>query len=313
MEKNSKIYIAGHNGLLGSAIKRTLEKEGYSNLLYRSSSELDLRYQSETFKFFDKEKPDYVFFAAAKVGGVKVNDALRADFIYDNIQIQNNIIHAAWKNKVEKLLFIGSNCIYPQMAPQPLNEDSLLEGHVEPTNEAYAIAKISGIKMCQAFNYQYGTNFVTIIPASLFGPGDNFDLESSHVTPALIRKFHEAKISENPHLTLWGTGNSRREIMYVDDAADACIFIMKNYNNSEIINAGIKVDYTIKEIAQMVKEVVGYEGSFSFEGKKKSGIKQKLLDSSKISKIGWRPKHSIREGLEKTYEWFKRQPLPQIL
>ncbi len=304
MEKNSKIYIAGNTGLVGSAIERELKKQGYANIIGNASKEIDLRNQKRVEEFFEQNHPEYVFMAAAKVGGVKANVEYPADFIYDNTQIQNNLIMSAWRNGVKKFCFLGSNCIYPKAAPQPYKEESFLQGRVEETNEPYAIAKINGIKLGQSLNIQHGFNFITVIPASLFGPNDNFDLQQSHLVPALIRKFHEAKLN-NKEVQLWGTGESRREIMHVDDAAKACIFLMNNYDSLEIVNVGVDQDYSIKEIAEIVKKVTDYNGKINFEGGERSGIKRKLLDSTKARLLGWKPDLNIEEGLKKTYEWFK--------
>lgn len=304
MEKNSKIYIAGHRGLVGSSIKRKLEKEEYKNLIFKKHSELDLTDQKATQEYFLREKPDYVFDAAAKVGGIYANNTYKADFIYENLQIQNNIIHSSYKVGVKKLLFMGSNCIYPRDCPQPMKEEHLLSGKLEPTNEGYALAKIAGIKMCQFYNEQYGTDFISIIPPNLFGPNDNFDAMNSHFVPALIRKFHEAKKEGRKEVVLWGSGNPKRELMHVDDLADAAVFLMKNYNSSEPINIGTGEDMSIKDIAGLVKKVVGFEGEIIFDKKNPDGMPRKLLDSSKINSLGWEPKTSIEEGLEKTYKWF---------
>ncbi len=305
MEKNAKIYVAGHNGLLGSALVRELKRQGHNNLVLKPRSELDLRDQAATQEFFGNEKPEYVFLAAAKVGGIETNRTLTGEFIYDNLQMQANVLHSAWKNNVKKLLFLGSNCIYPKNCPQPMKEEYILSGPIEPTNEPYAIAKISGIKMCQAYNKQYGTNFISVIPASLYGPNDNFDPVDSHFTAALIRKFCEAKNSGKKEVVLWGTGKPRREIMYVDDAARACIFLMHNYNSSEPINAGFGiVDVTIREVAQMLKEIVRFEGEIKFETSKPDGVMQKLLDSSKINALGWKPEMALKEGIKLTYDWY---------
>lgn len=305
MDKDLRIYVAGHTGLLGSAIVRELKRQGYNNLILKTKSELDLKDQKSVEEFFEKEKPDYVFLAAAKVGGIKANMDFPAEFIYDNMQMQNNVIHNSWKSGVKKLLFLGSNCIYPKEGRQPFSEDSLLNGRVEETNEAYAIAKIAGIKMCEFYNMQYGTRFITAIPATLFGPNDKFSLERSHFIPALIRKFHEAKIKNEKEVRLWGTGESMREIMYVDDAARACLLLMNDDYSHEVINAGSGIEMPIKDIAEMIKEVVGFSGGIAFDKNKISGVKRKLLDSTKIRLLGWKPETGIREGLEITYSWFK--------
>lgn len=306
MKKNSKIYIAGHTGLVGSSIKRKLEKEGYINLLFRTSSELDLRDQKATEEFFLREKPEYVFDAAAKVGGIKANSEKKADFIYDNLQIQNNIIYSSYKFGIKKLLFLASNCIYPKNCKQPMKEEFILTGPPEPTNDAYAIAKIAGIAMCQSYNSQYKQNFISVIPTNLFGPNDNFDLETSHFVAAQIRRFHEAKLNKKDFI-LWGTGKPRREIMHVDDAADACLFLMQNYDSSEPINAGIGYDFSIKEISGLIKKIIGFEGKTILDKTKSDGIKRKLLDSSKINALGWKPKINLEDGLRETYEWFVKK------
>lgn len=304
MEEKAKIYVAGHKGLVGSAIKRELERRGYKNLIFKDSGELDLRRQRETEEFFLKEKPEYVFVAAAKVGGIKANMSYPADFIYDNLQIQSNIIHSAYKSGVKKLLFIASNCMYPKDCPQPMKEEFLLTGPLEPTNEGFAIAKIAGTRMCRYYNEQYKTNFIVVVPSSMFGPNDNFDPVNSHFIPSLIRKFHEAKLKNEKKVELWGTGNARREMMYADDFADACIFLMDNYNSSEIINIGPGKDLSIKELAEIARKIIGYEGEIIFDKSKPDGMIRKLLDVSRMISIDWKPKTSIEEGIKKTYEWF---------
>ncbi len=304
MEKSSKIYIAGHTGLVGSAIRRLLVKEGYNNLIFKTSEELDLRNQKETEEFFKKERPEYVFNAAARVGGIIANREKKAEFIYDNIQIQTNIIHFSWRYGVKKLLFFGSNCMYPRNSLQPIKEDAFLTGAPESTNDAYSIAKIAGVKMCQSYNEQYKTNFISVVPASLFGQEDNFDLTDSHFAPALIRKFYEAKTRGNDKIILWGSGKPKREIMYVDNLADACLFLMENYNSSELINIGTGKDYEIREIAKILKEISGFNGEIDYDATKPDGIMRKLLDSSKIHKMGWKVKIDAKEGLRKTYEWY---------
>jgi GDP-L-fucose synthase len=302
MEKNSKIYVAGHRGLAGSAIVRKLQKEGFENLLLRTSSELDLRNQQAVQDFFEKEKPEYVFLAAAKVGGINANNTYPADFIYDNICIQNNVIHQSYKNGVKKLLFLGSSCIYPKNSAQPIKEEYLLSGYLEPTNDAYAIAKIAGIKMCQSYDKQYGCNFISAMPTNLYGPGDNYDLKNSHVLPALLRKFHEAKLSNAPSVTVWGTGKPRREFLHVDDLAAACFFLMENYNDPDIINIGTGKDISIGEMAEMIKDISGYKGEIIFDTSMPDGTFRKLLDVSKIHSLGWKAFIGFEEGVQKTYE-----------
>ncbi len=304
IERNEKIYVAGHRGLVGSAILRKLRALGYTNMIVRTSKELDLRSQPNVKSFFEKERPDYVFLAAAKVGGIMANNTYPAEFIYDNLMIQANVIHYSYMYGVKKLLFLGSSCIYPKFAPQPIKEEYLLDGKLEPTNEPYALAKIAGIKMCQSYNRQYGTNFISVMPTNLYGPNDNFDLETSHVLPALIRKFHESKMNKEPFVKIWGTGSPRREFLYVDDLADACVFLMKNYNGNEIINVGVGKDISIKELALLIKEIVRYLGELKFDTSKPDGTPRKLLDVSKITNLGWKAKTSLKEGLTKTYQWY---------
>jgi GDP-L-fucose synthase len=313
MQKGSKIYIAGHNGLVGSAIKRNLEKKGFENLVYKTRKELDLMNEKAVRNFFEKEKPEYVFLAAAKVGGIVANRDYPADFIYQNLQIQNNIIHSSYLTGVKKLLFLGSSCIYPKFASQPMKEEYLLTGELEFTNEPYAIAKIAGIKMCQSYNRQYGTNFIACMPTNLYGPNDNFDLESSHVLPAMIRKFHEAKENQNKDVVLWGSGSPKREFLYVDDLADACLFLMEKYNPSKkenekgeiFLNIGTGEDLSIKELASIIKKVVGYKGKIIWDESKPDGTPRKLLDVSKIHNLGWKHKIDLETGIRKTYEWYK--------
>jgi GDP-L-fucose synthase len=313
MKKGSKIYIAGHNGLVGSAIKRNLEKKGFENLVYKTRKELDLMNEKAVRNFFEKEKPEYVFLAAAKVGGIVANRDYPADFIYQNLQIQNNIIHSSYLTGVKKLLFLGSSCIYPKFASQPMKEEYLLTGELEFTNEPYAIAKIAGIKMCQSYNRQYGTNFIACMPTNLYGPNDNFDLESSHVLPAMIRKFHEAKENQNKDVVLWGSGSPKREFLYVDDLADACLFLMEKYNPSKkenekgeiFLNIGTGKDLSIKELANTVKEAVNYQGEIIYDTSKPDGAPRKLLDVSKINNLGWKYKIGLETGIRKTYEWYK--------
>ncbi len=293
--------------MVGSAIMRRLQKEGYNNLVTRDLEELDLINQAETEKFFKEEKPEYIFLAAAKVGGIVANNTYRAQFIYENIQIQNNVIHFSWKYGVKKLLFLGSSCIYPKHAPQPLKEEFLLTGKLEPTNEPYAIAKIAGIKMCQAYNDQYNTNFISVMPTNLYGPYDNFDLETSHVLPALVRKIHEAKETNKDSVVIWGTGKPRREFLYVDDLADACLFLMQNYSGNDFVNIGVGEDISIKELALLIKDIVGYKGQLDFDTSKPDGTPQKLLDVSVLNKIGWQARIDIRDGIESIYKWYRKQ------
>ncbi len=304
MEKNSKIYVAGHRGLVGSAIMRRLKDEGYKNLLTHTHAELDLTRQEKVEEFFHEERPDYVFLAAARVGGIYANNTYPAEFIYSNLTIQTNIIHASYLCEVKKMLFLGSSCIYPKNCPQPMKEEYLLSGFLEPTNEPYAVAKISGIKMCQAYNRQYGTNFLSVMPTNLYGPNDNFDLKTSHVLPALIRKFHEAKIKGLSEVEIWGTGSPMREFLHVDDLADACLFLMKNYNKSKIINIGAGKDLTIKELAGMITRIVGFEGRLVFNSIKPDGMPKKLLDVSRLNSFGWMAKIGLEQGIEKTYKWY---------
>jgi len=305
MNKDSKIYVAGHRGLVGSAIMRKLQQEGYTNIITRTHKELDLTNQAQTQEFFEKEKPEYVFLAAAKVGGIHANDTYPADFAYINIMIESNVIKASYDYGVKKLLFLGSSCIYPKLCPQPIKEEYLLTGPLEKTNEAYAIAKIAGLKMCQYFNSQYGTNYITVMPTNLYGPNDNFDLETSHVLAALLRKFHEAKIDKKQYVEVWGTGTPRREFLHVDDLADAVVYLMNNYDESEPLNIGTGKDITIKELAELIKEIVGYEGEIKFDTTKPDGTPRKLLDVSRLHATGWKHKIELREGIQSTYEWFK--------
>jgi len=304
MNKQDKIYIAGHRGMAGSAIVRKLAEEGYQNLLMRTSAELDLRNQQKTLEFLEKEKPDYVFLAAAKVGGIVANNTYRAEFIYDNICIQNNVIHGAYLAQTKKLLFLGSSCIYPRMAPQPIKEEYLLTGPLEYTNEPYAIAKIAGIKMCDAYRDQYGCNFISVMPTNLYGPNDNYDLKTSHVIAALLRKIHEAKVNNQSSVTLWGTGEPRREFLHVDDLADASVFLMKNYNEQGLMNVGTGKDLTINELAAVIKNVVGYTGKIEHDTSKPDGTPRKLLDVSKLSALGWIAKINLEDGLRKVYKQY---------
>ena len=326
MNKNSKIYIAGHRGLVGSAIVKNLESKRYTNLVYKTHKELDLLNQIAVKEFFKAEKPEYVILAAAKVGGIVANNTYRADFIYENLQIQNNIIHQSYKNRVKKLLFLGSTCIYPKNAPQPMNEESLLTSELEYTNEPYAIAKIAGIKMCESYNIQYGTNFISVMPTNLYGINDNFDLETSHVLPALLRKMHEAKLNNSPKVEIWGSGKPRREFLYSEDMADACIYLMERINFTDIvkennskfnienstlnevrnthINIGTGIDISIKELAQTIKKIVGYKGELYFNDTKPDGTMVKLTDPSKLHSLGWKHTVELEEGIRRVYEWY---------
>jgi len=305
MKFDSKIYIAGHRGMVGSAIVRALENQGFKNLIYRTSKELDLTNQIQVQKFFENEKPEYVFLAAAKVGGIVANNTYRADFIYQNLMIQNNVIHAAYENGVTKLMFLGSSCIYPKNAPQPLKEEYLLTGLLEPTNEPYAIAKIAGIKMCEAYRDQYGCNFISVMPTNLYGPNDNYDLNNSHVLPALLRKFIEAKNNGEQSVTIWGTGTPLREFLHVDDLADACLFLMKNYNEKEFLNIGVGYDISIIDLAKMVKEIVGFEGEIILDKTKPDGTPRKLMDVSNLRELGWVAKILLEKGIEDVFHTVK--------
>jgi GDP-L-fucose synthase len=304
LEKSSKIYIAGHRGMVGSAILRKLEKEGYPNLLTRTSKELDLRDQVAVADFFKLEKPEYVFLAAAKVGGIVANNTYRAEFLFDNLQIQNNIIHQSYLNDVKKLMFLGSSCIYPKMAPQPLKEEYLLTGLLEETNEPYAIAKITGIKMCDAYRAQYGCNYISVMPTNLYGLNDNYHPENSHVLPALIRKFHEARVNNAPDVTIWGSGSPMREFLFADDLADACYYLMQNYNDPHLINVGTGEDLTIKDLALLIKNIIGFEGELVFDSTKPDGSPRKLMDVSKIHSQGWKHKIDLSEGIKLAYQDF---------
>ena len=339
MNKRSRVYVAGHKGLVGSAITRRLQSEGYSNLIFRSRKELDLMRQAEVEAFFKAEKPEYVFVAAAKVGGILANNTYPAEFIHENLMIETNVIHHAYKAEVKKLLFLGSSCIYPRDCPQPIKEEYLLSGKLEPTNESYAIAKIAGIKMCQSYNRQYGTRFISVMPTNLYGPRDNFDLETSHVLPALIRKFHEAKIREanlpevtsglkrsapptssersersSPvsSVTIWGTGGPRREFLHVDDLADACVFLMNQYEESEIINIGVGKDISISELVELIRDIIGFKGAIRYDQTKPDGTPRKLLDVTKLQALGWQPKISLRQGIERTYRWYVKEEVPKM-
>lgn len=309
MKENSKIFIAGHRGLVGSALVRNLQAQGYTNLLLKTRAELDLLDSEAVKNFFEKEKPEYVFLSAAKVGGILANDAYPAKFIFQNLQIQNNIIHNAYLNKTKKLLFLGSSCIYPRECPQPIKEEYLLTGPLEKTNEAYAVAKIAGIKMCQAYNKQYGTKFISVMPTNLYGPNDNFDLNSSHVLPALLRRFHDAKIANKQEVVMWGTGSPKREFLHVDDLADACVFLMKNYADSEIVNIGTGEDISIKELSEMVKKTVDFKGKIINDTTKPDGTPRKLLNVSKLHSLGWKHSIELSAGIKITYKWFKENSL----
>lgn len=304
MKKEDKIYIAGHNGMVGSSIVRKLEQEGFTNLITRSSKELNLINQADVLTFFEENKPDYVFLAAAKVGGIQANNTYKGDFLYDNLMIQTNVIHAAHVNQVKKLLFLGSSCIYPKFAQQPISEDSLLTGPLEPTNEPYAIAKIAGIKLCDAYRDQYGSNFISAMPTNLYGPNDNYDLSNSHVLPAMIRKFHEAKNNGTKEVVVWGTGKPMREFLYVDDLAEACYFLMENYNDPGAINVGTGSDITIEDLAHLVKKIVGFEGNIVFDTSKPDGTPKKQLNVSKINQLGWKATTDLETGIRKAYSSF---------
>ena len=301
ISKEHKIYVAGHRGMVGSAIVRKLEAQGFNKILTRTSKELDLRDQSAVNEFFESEKPDVVVLAAAKVGGIVANNTYRAEFLYDNLAIQNNVIHSAYKNDVRKLLFLGSSCIYPKLAPQPLTEDALLTGELEPTNEPYAIAKIAGIKMCEAYRDQYGVNYISAMPTNLYGPNDNYHPQNSHVLPALLRKFHEAKINNNPSVEIWGTGSPLREFLHVDDLAEACVFLLNNYDEKSFVNVGVGEDISIKDLALLIKDIVGYDGDLVFDTTKPDGTPRKLMSVKRINDLGWKSKISLREGITSVY------------
>lgn len=302
MEKESKIYVAGHRGMVGGAITRALEQQGFTNIITRTSSELDLRNQQAVADFFEEEKPEYVFLAAAKVGGIVANNTYRADFIYENLMIESNIIHQSHVCGVKKLMFLGSSCIYPKMAPQPLKEDYLLTGLLEPTNEPYAIAKIAGIKLCEAYHDQYGSNFISAMPTNLYGYGDNYNLNNSHVLPALIRKFHEAKTEDKPFVQAWGTGSPLREFLFADDLAQACLFLMETYNGRELVNVGTGEDLSIKDLTELVAEIVGYSGEIKWDSSKPDGTPRKLMDVSKLHSLGWKHTIELREGIQLAYQ-----------
>lgn len=304
MQKNSKIYVAGHHGLVGSAITRRLKAEGFQNVIGRTHMELDLTDRDDINKFFDQEKPEYVFVAAAKVGGIYANSTIPADFIRENLLIEVNVIDASYQHGVKKLEFLGSSCIYPKMAPQPLKEEYLLTGPLEPTNDAYALAKIAGIKMCEAYRRQYGFSAISLMPTNLYGPGDNFDLKTSHVLPAMIRKFHEAKVNNAQEVVLWGTGSPLREFLHVDDLADASVFLMQNYDGEKIVNVGTGKELTIANLAQMVKEIVGFQGNIIYDSTKPDGTPRKLLDISFLTSLGWSPKIGLHEGISSVYSWY---------
>jgi GDP-L-fucose synthase len=304
MQPSAKIYIAGHRGMAGSAIMRNLENEGFTNIIVRTSAQLDLRNQEAVTRFFQDEQPEYVFLAAAKVGGIMANNIYRAEFLYENLMIQSNVIHQAYKTGVKKLLFLGSSCIYPKMAPQPIKEEYLLTASLEPTNEPYAIAKIAGLKMCETYNFQYGCNYIAAMPTNLYGPNDNYDLHTSHVLPALINKFHTAKENGSSEVVVWGTGTPRREFMHVDDMAAACVFLMKHYNETAPVNIGVGDDVSIKELAHLIKEIVGFSGAVVFDSTKPDGTPRKLLDVSRLAKAGWQPSISLADGIASTYEYY---------
>ncbi|MEL6400651.1 MAG: GDP-L-fucose synthase [Cyanobacteria bacterium J06626_4] len=304
MDSQAKVFVAGHNGLVGGAVVRALKQQGYSNLIVRSSRELDLRQQQAVEDFFATEKPEYVFLAAAKVGGIQANNIYRGEFLYDNLMIESNIIHSAYRHQVQKLLFLGSSCIYPKLCAQPMREDYLLTGALEPTNEPYAIAKIAGLKLCENYCRQYGVNFISAMPTNLYGVNDNFDLNNSHVLPALMRKFHEAKVSQASTVTVWGTGEPLREFLYVDDLADALIYLMKTYNDVDFVNVGTGQEISIKELALTIQAVVGFEGELVFDTSKPNGTPRKLLDVARLNSLGWQAQTDLKTGIEKTYAWY---------
>lgn len=304
MNKLSKIYVAGHNGMVGSAVVRALQNSGYNNLILRTSKELDLRNQKAVDDFFSKEEPEYIFLCAAKVGGINANNIYRADFIYDNLAIELNVIHAAWKSNVKKLLFLGSSCIYPKLSPQPMKEEYLLSGYLESTNEPYAIAKIAGIKLCEAYRSQYDCNFISAMPTNLYGPNDNYDLQNSHVLPALLKKFHDATLNNSPAVTVWGSGTPKREFLHVDDLAEACLVLMNEYNEAIFVNIGFGDDITISELSLLIKEITGFKGEIIFDKSRPDGTARKLMDSSKMRNLGWTPKITLRHGISEVYKRF---------
>ncbi|HTB31036.1 MAG TPA: GDP-L-fucose synthase [Bacteroidia bacterium] len=310
MEKNAKIFVAGHRGMVGSAIIRRLEQLGYKNIITRPSVEVDLRNQQQVFSFFEQEKPDYVFMAAARVGGIYANNTYRAEFLYDNLMIESNVIHASYLNKVKKLLFLGSSCIYPRMAPQPLKESYLLTGVLEYTNEPYAIAKIAGIKLCENYRLQYGCNFISVMPTNLYGPNDNYDLAKSHVLPALLRKIHTAKIKNIPTVEVWGSGTPLREFLHVDDLSEACLFLMENYHEPELVNIGVGTDISIKDLAMLIMKVADYKGEIKFDSSKPDGTPRKLMDVSKLMGLGWEPKITLEEGIKMVYKDVEKMNFP---
>jgi GDP-L-fucose synthase len=312
MKKEEKIFVAGHEGMIGSAILHRLEADGFTRLITRSAAELDLTDQRMVSEFFMAEKPDYVFLASTKVGGILANSQYPAEFIYINLVSETNVIHSAWKSGLRKLLFLGSSCVYPRDCPQPMKEEHLLNGKLEPTSEPYAIAKIAGIRMCQSYNHQYGTDYISVVPADVYGPGDDFDPETGHVLPALISKMHRAKIDNKPTVVVWGTGSPRREALHVDDLADACIFLMNNYDESEMINVGSGEDVTVRKLAQVIKDVVGFRGEIVFDKSKPDGMPRKLLDINKMRKLGWSPKINLTEGVGQTYQWYENQVMNKI-
>ena len=307
MNSDSKIYIAGHRGMVGSAIHRNLQKKGYTNFILKTSAELDLRNQQQVADFFAAEKPDYVFLAAAKVGGIHANNVYRADFLYENLMIQNNVIHSSYENKVTKLMFLGSSCIYPKLAPQPLKEEYLFSGYLEDTNEPYAIAKIAGIKLCESYRRQYGCNFISVMPTNLYGPNDNYNLNNSHVLPALIRKFHEAKENKLASVEMWGTGSPLREFLHAEDLGDACVYLMQNYEGEQHVNIGTGVDLSIKDLALLIKKIVGFEGDITHDLSKPDGTPRKLMDVSFLHKLGWQHKIDLEAGIRSVYEDFKKK------